>query len=160
MTDRQKLCLVAAAGSAAILLGALGFQYLGHMPPCKLCLWQRWPHAAAMLIGGLCLFLPRLNLAWLNLAWLGALAALATAAIGAYHAGVEQKWWPGPTSCTGGGIDGLTTDELFEKIMDAPLVRCDEIPWEMMGISMAGWNAILSLVLALIWVRAARVGNV
>ncbi len=96
--------------------------------------------------------LPRATL----LPLLGALAALTTAAIGVFHAGVEQKWWEGPSSCTSGDIGGLSTEDLMEQIMSAPLVRCDDIPWQMLGLSMAGWNAVLSGVLVLVWIAAWR----
>ncbi len=151
MTLRSFLVLMAAGGSLATLLGAFGFQYLGDMAPCKLCLWQRWPHAAAVVVGLVALWLPGRALPLL-----GALAALCTAAIGAYHTGVERGWWEGPNSCTTGPIAGLSTDDLMARIMAAPLVRCDEVPWEMFTLSMASWNAIASLGLALLWVIAAR----
>lgn len=152
MTQRNTLVLIATIGSAALLLGAWGFQYLGGLPPCKMCIWQRYPHGAAILIGALALALPRQAL----LTLFGALAALITAGIGAYHAGVEQGWWEGPTSCTSGEIGGLSTQELMDQIMSAPLVRCDDIPWEMFGLSMAGWNAVLSGILVLVWLAAWR----
>ncbi|MCA0871321.1 disulfide bond formation protein B [Seohaeicola saemankumensis] len=148
---RKLLILIASAGSAAMLLGAFGFQYIGDMAPCKLCLWQRWPHAAAVLIGALALLLPGPLLPLL-----GALAALTTAGIGLYHTGVERGWWEGPTTCTSGPVGGLTPEQLMEQIMSAPLVRCDEVPWEMFTLSMASWNAIASLGFALIWLMAAR----
>ena len=92
------------------------------------------------------------------LIWFGALAATATGAIGVYHAGVEWKFWPGPTSCTGGGLDlgALSGSDLLS--MDAPsgLVMCDEIVWQMFGLSMAGWNAVFSVILLALWVAAAR----
>lgn len=152
MTTRFNLILLAAGGSLAMLLGAFGFQYLGDMPPCKMCIWQRWPHGAAAIIGVLAL--------WFGgraLPLLGALAALSTAAIGAYHTGVERGWWEGPNSCTSGPIDGLSTDDLMAQIMSAPLVRCDEVPWEMFSLSMASWNAVVSVGLALVWLMAARI---
>lgn len=151
MTLRSFLILMAAGGSAALLLGAFGFQYLGDMPPCKMCYWQRYPHGAAIGIGALALIL-----SGSALPYLGALAALSTSAIGAFHAGVEQGWWEGPSTCTSGPVTGLTPEQLMEQIMAAPLVRCDEIPWEMFGLSMAGWNAVISLGLALVWFAAAR----
>ena len=150
---RQHWMLLAAAGSAAMLLGALGFQYLGGMPPCKLCYWQRYGHGAALAAGGLALLVPVALVALLGLA-----GALASAGIGAYHAGVERGWWEGPTTCTSSPIEGLSTDELLNQIMGAPLVRCDEIPWEMLGLSMAGWNAVISLGLAAVWMMALRRG--
>ena len=135
-----------------MLLGAWGFQYLGGMAPCKMCIWQRYPHAAAAIIGAVALALPRIG----ALPLLGALAALTTAGIGLFHAGVERKWWDGPSSCTSGDITGLSTQDLFDQIMTAPLVRCDDIPWQMFGLSMAGWNALISAGLALIWLVAWR----
>ncbi len=147
---RRLLILAAAGGSFALLAGAFAFQYLGGLPPCPLCLWQRWPHAAAILIGVLALFLPGRALPLL-----GAVAALSTAAIGAYHTGVERGWWEGPATCTSAPVEGLTPQELMDRILAAPLVRCDEVPWELLGLSMASWNAIASLVFALLWIAAA-----
>jgi len=155
VTQKNTLILIAAGGSAALLLGAWGFQYLGGLAPCKMCIWQRYPHGVAVAVGVLALALPRVNL----LPLLGALAALATAGIGVFHAGVEWKWWEGPSSCTSGDIGGLSTQELMDQIMSAPLVRCDDIPWEMFGLSMAGWNAVLSGALVLVWVAAWRAGR-
>ncbi|OBY27274.1 disulfide bond formation protein B [Leisingera sp. JC1] len=145
------LIVLAAGGSAALLLGALGFQYIGEMAPCKLCYWQRYPHAAAAGIGLLALIIPGAVLPYL-----GALAALATAGVGAYHTGVERGWWEGPSTCTSGPIGGLSPDQLMEQIMAAPLVRCDEVPWEMLSLSMASWNALASFGLALLWISAAN----
>ena len=149
----KQVLLIATIGSAAILAGAYAFQHIGGMPPCKLCLWQRWPHAAAALIGVIIILTGRIQLAWL-----GALASLSTAAIGMYHVGVEQGWWEGPTSCTSSGVSNMSSEDLMNQILAAPLVRCDDIAWQMAGISMAGWNAILSLALAALWVAAARRG--
>ncbi|MCI5101566.1 disulfide bond formation protein B [Phaeobacter italicus] len=145
------LIILASAGSAALLLGAFGFQYIGEMAPCKLCIWQRYPHGAAVLIGAVALAFPLLILPYL-----GALAALATAGVGAYHTGVERGWWEGPSTCTSGPIGNLSADELMQQIMSAPLVRCDDVPWEMLGLSMASWNAVASFVLALLWIAAAN----
>lgn len=147
----MRLVLLATLGSAALLLGAYAFQHIGGMPPCKLCLWQRWPHGTAVLIGAAILFTGEAKIAWL-----GVLAALSTSGIGFYHVGVEQGWWEGPTTCTASGVTNLSAQELMDQILAAPLVRCDDIAWQMAGISMAGWNAILSLGLALIWIKAAR----
>ena len=157
ITDtRSFTILLAAGGSLAILLGAFAFQYLGGLAPCQLCLWQRWPHAAAIGIGVLALILSRGTLGRI-LPLLGALAALTTAAIGAFHVGVEQKWWEGLASCTAGSISGLSTADLLNPDVNVgAVVRCDEIAWQMFGISMAGWNVILSVLLALLWVSAYR----
>ena len=150
MTPKQ-LALTAGLGSAALLIGAFGFQYLGGLAPCKMCLWQRYPHIAAVAI---CLvFYVVQNRA---VAAFGASASLATAGIGFFHAGVEQGWWQGPSSCTSSAIEGISTDDLINQIMSAPMVRCDEIPWALWGLSMAGWNAVLSLILMGLWLMAFR----
>ena len=151
--SRQRLVLIAALGSALMLAGAFAFQHFGGLAPCKLCLWQRWPHGAAMLIGLVAAMMPLRVLSAL-----GALVVLAGAAIAAYHVGVEQSWWQGPTGCASGSISGLSVQELLDQINAAPLVRCDEIPWSLAGVSMAGWNGIISVGLALVWLLSARGG--
>lgn len=151
MRAHQRYILLAAGGSAALLLGAFAFQHLGGMAPCKMCLWQRWPHAAAVGIGAIAFVVP---LAILPL--LGALAALTTAGIGAFHTGVERGWWEGPSSCSSQGTTGLSPQELMEQILAAPLVRCDEVAWSMLGLSMASWNMVIALGLAALWVQVAR----
>lgn len=148
---RHHLTLIATLGSALMLAGAFAFQYIGGMAPCQLCLWQRWPHAAAVLIGAVAL-----NTGWRGLAWLGALAALTTAGIGMFHVGVEQGWWEGLATCTAGSIEGISAADLLNPAVDvAAPVRCDAIAWSMLGISMAGWNALVSLGLAGVWIAAA-----
>lgn len=154
LSDRRLLILLAAGGSAALLAGALTFQALGYAP-CKLCHWQRWPHYAAVVVGVVALFAWR-GPAGRLLSWLGAVLALATAGLGLYHTGVERRWWPGPDSCTGAGAKtNVSPAELLDQIMAAPLIRCDEVAWSLFGLSMASWNAIASVVLAILWVRAA-----
>jgi len=151
MAGRTRLVFLAGLGSLAVLLGAFAFQYLGGLAPCPLCLLQRWPHAAAVALSLLALVAPgRL----LPLA--GAAAALTTAGIGLYHSGVERLWWPGPTSCAAGSIAGLDVKDLLDPtILVAPVVRCDEVAWALAGLSMASWNGLLSLGLAVIWLMAA-----
>jgi len=150
IVTRKHLIAGAALGSALLLAGAFLFQALGYAP-CKMCLWQRYPHAVAMALGAVAFFVPLPALIIL-----GALAALTTAGIGGYHMGVEQGWWEGPSTCTAGAIDGIDANALFDQIMGAPLVRCDEIAWQLAGLSMAGWNMALSLVLAGLWIAALR----
>ena len=152
MTAR-KLAIIAAAGSAALLVGAFVFQALGYAP-CKLCLWQRWPHGVAAGIGVLAAMSGPILL-W-TLA--GAAAALTTAAIGIYHTGVERGFWEGPTSCSGGagGLDGLSGSDLLALDTPARIVMCDEVTWAFAGLSMASWNAVFSLILAGMWIAAIR----
>ena len=148
----KKFAILAALGSLAMMLGAWGFQYIGEMAPCELCLWQRWPHKIAIGLGIVMFVLPN---RWIAL--LGALAILVGAGIAFYHAGVELKLWAGPDTCTGLPELGstLTLDALWER----PVVRCDDIPWSLFGISMAGWNGIVSLGLAVIWLLSFRAGG-
>ena len=130
--------------SMALMLGALGFQFFARLPPCELCWWQRYPHIAAIvvgLIGGGAVtggLLPR-SLA-MPIAVLTALLVAASGAIAVYHAGVEWHWWKGPSACTGGmtSISGPLD-------LNAPVVMCDHAAWRMFGLSLAGYNAILSL---------------
>ncbi|CUJ22925.1 disulfide bond formation protein B [Cognatishimia activa] len=149
MTKSQATLLLTLA-SATMILAAWGFQYIGGYPPCKMCYWQRYPHFAAIVIGGLALALKTKIFAWL-----GALAMLITAGIGIFYFGGERKLWDGPSSCSSTSIDGLSSDELFNQIMSAPLVRCDEIPWEMFGLTMANLNALASLAFAAGWLWVA-----
>ena len=145
------LIATATAGHIGLLGGAFLFQALGYAP-CAMCIWQRWPHAAAIVVGIAALA----GLAPRAMAALGALAALTTAAIGLFHAGVEQDWWEGPSSCTGSSsLDGLSGADLLSTGTADTIILCDEIAWQF-GLSMAGWNALLSLGLAGVWIAAAR----
>lgn len=140
---------IVTLGSIIMLGGAYFFQYVLGYAPCKMCLWQRWPHGFAILIG-----LIILSTRNIKISILGALGTLTTSIIGFYHAGVEQKWWEGPKTCTSNSIEGLSANDLLNQILAAPIVRCDEIAWDLLGISMAGWNGIISLFLAVIWMIA------
>ena len=149
--SRNRAVLLAGLGSLGLLIGALLFQYVGDMAPCKMCYWQRYPHVGAIIIAGIIL-----NTGIGVFAVLGLLSALITAGIGGFHAGVERGWWEGPQSCTSTSIDNLSTEELLAQIMSAPMVRCDEIPWQMFGLSMAGWNMVVSICLAVLWTIAIK----
>ena len=148
LSDRQLTALLTLA-SAAMLISAWGFQYLG-FAPCKMCYWQRYPHMAAVVIGGLILMSGQRLFAWF-----GAVAMVITSGIGVFHSGVERKLWEGPSSCTGSDTSSLSADELFDQIMAAPLVRCDEIPWDFLGLTMANLNALGSAAFAVLWIKLA-----
>jgi disulfide bond formation protein DsbB len=153
MNKATAFLIFATLGSAALLLGAYGFQHIGGFLPCKMCLWQRWPHGVAVLIGLIILLAGERSLAWF-----GAMAAATTGIIGAYHAGVEWGFWPGPSSCSGNGLGLGTMDGADLLSTDGPntLIMCDEIVWQMLGLSMAGWNAVISLGLMVLWIMVAR----
>ena len=136
--------LIALLLPLALLGGALGSQYLGGLHPCEMCYWQRWPHAAAIVLAALAFTAPAASSRSRGLTLLAALAIAISGAIGVYHAGVEAKIFEGLTQCTATG-KGLSTADLLKQISHAPLVRCDEVQFRFLGISMAGWNAILSL---------------
>lgn len=149
ITTRNLMVALAAGGSIAILLGAFGFQYIGGVAPCPMCLWQRWPHAVAFAIGVIAVVLP-----WRVIAWLGATTMAVSAGLGLYHSGVERKFWDGPQSCTGGGP--LDSTSLLDFSAAPTLVMCDEIAWDMFGLTMANYNALASVMFCALWVMVAR----
>jgi disulfide bond formation protein DsbB len=136
--------LIALLLPLALLGGALGSQYLGGLHPCEMCYWQRWPHGAAIVLAALAFSAPAESSRAKALTLLAALAIAISGAIGVYHAGVEAKIFQGFTECTALARTGSTA-EMLRQITHAPLVRCDEVQFRFLGISMAGWNAILSL---------------
>lgn len=131
---------LALAVPALLLGGAYLSQYGFGLYPCEMCWWQRYPHFAAVALALLSFVAPPKKF-WIALA---AAAIMISGFIGVFHAGVEYGWWEGITTCsrvaTSGGGNPL------EAIMNAPLVRCDEVQWSLFGISLAGWNALISTV--------------
>ena len=127
---------------AALLVGAYGSQYIGGLFPCEMCWWQRYPHFAAVGIA-LAAFIVGNHGYRSTLVALAALAIATSGAIAGYHAGVEYGWWEGLTKCTS-SVTG-TGDDLLKSIMNAPLIRCDVAPWTLFGISLAGYNFLLSV---------------
>ncbi|MCY7280112.1 MAG: disulfide bond formation protein B [Sphingomonas bacterium] len=122
-----------------LLGGAYLSQYVGGLHPCEMCYWQRWPHFAAIAVAALAFLSPANSRNARLLTALAAIAIAVSGTIGLFHAGVEYRWWEGLTRCSTGGA--MTLDE----IMSVPLVRCDQVQFSLLGVSMAGWNAILSL---------------
>ena len=144
MTRSEAGRLLALLLPLALLGGALGSQYLGGLHPCEMCYWQRWPHGAAAVLAALALISPARSQRSRMLVLLAALGIAISGAIGVYHAGVELKVFEGFTTCTT-TAKAATNAELLQKLMKVPLIRCDQVQWSFLGISMAGWNAILSL---------------
>ncbi len=128
----------------ALLGGALGSQYLGGLYPCEMCYWQRWPHGAAIVFAGLAFTTPAASGRSRSLTLLAAVAIAVSGAIGVYHVGVEQGIFEGITTCAS-TANAASTADLLNAIMKTPLVRCDQVQFAFLGVSMAGWNAILSL---------------
>ncbi|MFT3966827.1 MAG: disulfide bond formation protein B [Sphingobium sp.] len=144
--------LVAILVPNALLWGAIAFQHLGGLSPCEMCYWQRWPHLGAILLA-LGAIAARGNRAFSALLTaLAAFAILTSGLIGGFHAGVEYGWWEGITRCATQFAPGDGQSAL-DAIMNAPLVRCDVAPWSLFGISMAGWNFLISTVAAFVIMR-------
>jgi disulfide bond formation protein DsbB len=145
--------LLAAAG----ILSALGAEHLGGLKPCELCLEQRYAYYAGipLLFLALVALTAGLQRAAVALFVLVALAFLANAALGVYHAGVEWQFWPGPAACS--GSQQLTTNagNMLDALKTTNVVRCDQAAWRMFGLSFAGWNVIASLLIAFLGLRAA-----
>lgn len=141
----------------ATILGALAFEHIGGYPPCHLCLQERYAYYAGvpLLFVALVLLSADLNRTAALIFALVALAFLANGAVGVYHAGAEWRFWPGPDSCT--GAQGLTTSagSMLETLKQTTVVRCDEAALRILGISLAGWNAVVSFVLCILSLRAA-----
>lgn len=144
------------AASLLILAAALAFQFIGGLHPCALCLWQRYPYVAVIGLAGIGAGLARVGVQRRQLAVLMGLCALAflvDAGIATFHVGVEQKWWEGLTACSGTVSGAASTAELRERLLAAPVVRCDEIAWSLFGVSMAGYNFLMALGLGLLSLR-------
>ncbi len=146
--EKQYAPLVVLIISAGALATAFVAQYLFDLPPCKLCIYQRWPFALAIGFGFL-------GHSWRNkslfLTIITALLAITLAVnsgIAIFHVGVEQGWWLGLSGCTAEVGSAKTIEQLRAQILNAPIVRCDEIAWSLFGISMAGYNALLCAALA------------
>jgi len=144
MKPSTKLAQRLALGVPAVLIaGAYVSEYGFGLFPCEMCWWQRYAHLAAIALA-LLSTVTRPREGWLAFA---ALAIMVSGAIGAFHAGVEYGWWEGVTACANSiGADG---GDPLEAIMNAPLVRCDVAPWSLFGISLAGWNALISTLAGL-----------
>ncbi|WP_395614465.1 disulfide bond formation protein B [Allosphingosinicella sp.] len=158
MTPLAKARALSLIVPLALLGGAYGFQYVwAHLWPCEMCWWQRYAHFAALPFGlAAVLAGPRLKDGGRILVWLAALAIFVSGAIGFYHAGVELKLFPGFTQCTA-ALTG-SPEDMLKAVFDRPMVRCDDVQWSWLGISMAGWNAIVSILssLAILWLSLGK----
>lgn len=143
--------------AVAVLATAWGFQVIGGYAPCPLCLQQRWAYYAAvpLLFAGLVLLSAGNRRTASIVFLLVALAFLANSGLGVFQAGAEWKYWPGPDTC--GTQQGISTDagSLLKDLDKTRILRCDEAAWRMFGLSFAGWNAVISLLLFVTAMRAA-----
>jgi len=147
-----------AAVGAATILGAWFFQYVLGLKPCPLCLEQRYayyfaiPLAVMVALGDQVGAKRKVLIAALAVIALG---MLWNAALGIYHSGIEWKWWAGPQECSGSLDDLGSAGGLLNKLQSISVVRCDEAAWRFLGLSLAGYNALISLLLAAIAAWAA-----
>ena len=148
LIEPSRTCLLLALASVAILLAALGLQYLGGVAPCRLCIWQRWPYVALVALGVI-------GWRWRARALLGAatLVLLGGAGLAAYHIGIEQGWWALPAGCVAGGT-AETVEDLKRLLAEAP-PACDQVSFTFLGLTLAGWNLVASLLLAAFTLAAA-----
>jgi disulfide bond formation protein DsbB len=131
---------------AALLAGAWGSQLIGGLYPCEMCHWQRWPHYGAVAVAALAFVTGGPAVKRTLVAGAAALIAV-SGLIGIFHAGVEYHWWQGITACSRTvETSGMTADDMLKSILAAPVVRCDAAQWTLVGISLAGFNALISLV--------------
>jgi len=143
--------MLLAIASVAILAAVFAFQYLGGAAPCQMCLWQRYPYAVLIVLGLLGWFWqPRLMLG------LGTLVLLVGGGIASYHYGVEQGWFALPTGCAAGG-DATSVEELRRMLSEAP-PACDQVQFNVFGWSLAAWNVLASVVLAILTAIATAKG--
>jgi len=156
MTRFAQARLAAFLLPATLMAGALGAQYVGGLYPCEMCHWQRWPHYAAIVLALAAFVVPEKPLGRAVLA-LAIAAILTSGAIAVFHAGVEYHWWAGITRCSAPPSAGSSAD-LLAEIMATPMIQCDVPQWTLFGISLAGFNALFSIIggLAIIglWRRA------
>ena len=156
---RAALFIITA--SVAILISALVFQYGFGFYPCALCFAQRWPYYFAISLAILALSLSRDARAGQTIVFvliIIALVFLGSTALATYHVGIEQKWWEGIKAC-GSELrsSGLSLDELRTYLINQPIVRCDRPAWTLFGISLAGFNIVLSFTLTIVTAIFARI---
>lgn len=142
--------LLVALAALGIIATAWGYEILGGLKPCPLCLKQRWAYYFAIpaLIFIVLFFRDLRQGPGALLLSLVIVAFAANTILAGYHTGVEWKWWPGPTSCSGGVSADLAVDatNLLGALEETRVIRCDEAPWRFLGLSFAGWNVIISFV--------------
>ncbi len=131
--------MIALVVPTALMVGALGSEFIGGLFPCEMCHWQRWPHEAAIVLALFSVGIRNHGYGRVLTA-LAAMAIMTSGMIGAYHAGVEYGFWEGLTQCSS-TARGVT----LEDIMAAPMIRCDVAQWTLFGVSLAGFNALISI---------------
>ena len=142
----RKALFFSGLGSLLLLISAFSLEIFADLEPCKLCIWQRWPHAIIVILALFGLYI--IKKTWTLL--LICLSAVITGGIGIYHTGIEQMWWSGPVGCSSNFGNEMDITTLTNLLLDTQVVKCDEIIWSLFGISMASWNSIFSFFIAVL----------
>ena len=165
MSFLDRITFPLAAGATALvalvtILTALTYEHAGGYTPCALCLIERYAYYAGVPLATAAFFLtsPKPSGLVVLLLALCGLGFLVNSGIGVYHSGIEWKWWPGPESCSAGTLAPLS-GSLLDALEGAKAVSCDDAPWRMFGLSFAGWNALISLGLAVLSFLGVRSGR-
>ena len=145
ISDNRLICGMLAVTSALLLGGALIGQYIGGLEPCSLCVIQRYPHIAVIIFGWLGYKRGLSDEQRKRLLWVIGLCLFSTAGIGFWHAGIEYGLYSGPSGCTG-SIDGDSVETLRSQLLNSEIVRCDLIPWSLLGLSLAVYNGGISFM--------------
>lgn len=154
----ENILILSWVASILMLGGAYGFEHIGGLFPCDLCWPQRYAHMAVIIFAAFALYFQKSNtVKWLRFKLMTTFAWLVSVGYSGYHAGVEQKWWEGPDSCTLQTSDeNMSVDDFIKSLEDVAFIRCDEIPWDLFGISMAGYNFLISLFMLIMLTLSVR----
>ena len=147
--------------TAAVICAALGFEYIGGYIPCPLCLQQRYAYYAGIpLLFAALVLLSAQERQWAAFIFLAVcLFFLANAGLGIYQAGAEWKYWAGPSTCATAQPITPSAGDLFKNLGQTTVIRCDEAAWRFLGLSFAGWNVLVSLLLFAGCLKAARISS-
>lgn len=149
----SRLCRPSAAVVMTALIGAMmlitayGFEHIGGLMPCRMCYWQRIPHAVVIALPILLMLIGRRHAVWLAVGAGGIM--FISASLGFWHSGVEWGILPGPTGCSGNIDFSGNVSAVLDGLLKTKTIRCDEVPWSFLGLSMAGWNFIISACVAI-----------
>ena len=157
----ENITLIALIASVLMLSGAYGFEIIGGLFPCELCWPQRYAHMAVIIFASFALYIKNTQqIKWLRFKMMTTFSYMISTGYSGYHAGVEQGWWEGPDSCTlqlGEAVKSI--DDFFDELKTVAFIRCDDIPWDLFGISMAGYNFLISLTLFIMLCISFRLGS-
>lgn len=144
--------------STSLLIGALFFEFVIGLKPCPLCVWQRIPHLALSILSsfGLLLIFMQKSQFLKGILWLCLAISISSLSLGIYHAGIEWGWWIGPSSC-GADIQNLGSYEAYlESLKNKYIINCAQASWRFLGLSLAGYNAIISAFLIFICAKGIK----